>query len=120
MNLGKLNADMSERLRSVRYTEPEVFEIIKFLNKFCCTAKICLTELFVRSRIYKHPRNLETVLLICNFYDDVVWKYSSPDRYGDPDDISIDANGVCRGARNTGAIVKAYGAVGLPMPKGIH
>lgn len=109
-----------ERFRSAHYTDEEIAEICRFLEKFCETAIIYLTNLFVNARIYKYPRNLHTVLLVCDFYDYFVWRHSSPDRYGDPDDTSVDEKGECRGARNAGAIAKVYGAIGLPLLKGIH
>lgn len=104
-----------EDLERVGYGEPELHKLQSFLSQFCVTAQICLTNLFVRARIYKRRKHFWTVLSICEVYRNSVWSESSPGRYGDPDDVSVDDCGCTRGARNAGALVKVYLALDLPL-----
>ncbi|MDO8619996.1 MAG: hypothetical protein Q7R64_01445 [bacterium] len=109
-----------ERFRQVKYTEEEIAQITAFLERFCSTGILFLTELFIRARIYKHRKPLEIVLTACRKYDELVWKYSTPGRYGDPDDPTCSPPGECRGAHNAGAVARVYLDIELPFPKGIH
>ena len=110
-----------ERFENVGYSPTEISQITTFLSRFCGPAILYLTELFVRARIYKERKPVEMVLAACQKYDELVWKFSLPDRYGDPDDISSPSpGGECRGANNAGAVARVYLEIGLPFPKGIH
>ena len=112
--------ETSDRLSKIKCTPDEILRILQFLVRFCHSARIYLVELFVRARTYKHRKPLEAVLQACEGYDRLVWQYSSPDRYGDPDDVGCDQFGHCRGASNASAIAQVYIAIDLPFPKGIH
>lgn len=105
-----------ERLAKARYSAEEIERILVFLQKFCGTAAIYLTNFFVAAR--KKP--FGQVMRACHGYDQLVWQYSSPDRYGDPDDVGVDRHGDCLGMKNANAIAGLYAAVELPLTKGIH
>ncbi|OHA21075.1 MAG: hypothetical protein A2849_02070 [Candidatus Taylorbacteria bacterium RIFCSPHIGHO2_01_FULL_51_15] len=134
-----------ERFQNIRYTPEEIARIVAFLEKFCDVAVVYLTELFVRAKVYKAPRCLDTVLLIGEFYYQFAWKFGTPDRIGDPDDVAVDESAPTHSAevtdwylggesrvrvvtgikstigwRNATALTSAYGALGVPMLKGIH
>src|SRR3989344_7230819 len=79
-----------EELRLVRYEEAELAEIRAFLEKFCDVAIVFLSRLFERAKIYKKAPPFEQVMKAMHGYDRLVWQFSSPGRYGDPDDVSVD------------------------------
>ncbi len=107
-------------LRRVRYSEHELDELRAFLTKFSDVAIIYLGRLLERARIYKRAPSFERVMKALRGYDRLVWQWSSPGRYGDPDDTGVDSHGDCFGARNTGAIARVYNSLGIPIQKGIH
>lgn len=114
-----------ERLREVGHDEIELKAARIFLSRFCGTAQLYLTQLFVQAKIRKV--DFARVITLCQLYDNIVWSKSFPDRRGDPDDTALDPDdmdedgkAVCRGARNAGAIARVYLALNLPFQKGIH
>lgn len=118
MQQASVHQDCLKRLEKVGYGEPEVCKMDSFLGHFSSwAAQIYLTNLFVRARI--HRKHFWTVLSIYEVYRHAVWSESSPDRYGDPDDVSVDEHGDCRGARNAGAMARVYLALNLPF-SGLH
>ena len=114
-----LNASI-EDLQRVHYKETELAEIRAFLTKFSDTAVIYLCRLLERAKVYKHAPPFEQVMKALHGYDRLVWQWSSPWRYGDPDDTGVDYRGECFGARNAGAIANVYKSLQIPIPKGIH
>jgi len=85
------------------YSEPQIKLIDDFLTLLCEPAHGYVVNIFVRCR----NKAFEEIMLACRVAWYLVWKYGTPERLGDVDDV----------AKNWMAFTGIYEALGMGCPK---
>lgn len=115
-----MNELFYEDLQKAGYTDGEIKLIDEFLKKMSRVADEYVVKIFTRCR--KKAPFIE-ILATCRSAFDNVWKYGTPDRIGDPDDVA--PIGVpdsrrpvySRGMTNIKAYCIIYEILGMGCPK---